>query len=546
MSCVSQFYSGDRLLIVVAPARTRWNPIPIEVYGNTTIDYPVLNAKEREIRLLTVKFNERREIHGYFTVISLKQPVKYTALSYVWGSEPPECIIWIEYRPFGVRPGLFAYLQLAATEETVGQGIFIDAICINQMSVTEKGSQIALMGSLYEQAYEVTVWFGDGSSWLSQLVEKYPAIVDPAVLRSCLLREATEHLTAQDALDISAAIGGKVISHEYWGRVWTAQEFVLPNELVLRLGILRFDFATWFDVLRDPPGANEPISTLEVGSMQSARFTVSHSSRTPLHESHWREHIRCNQFAIGRISHADTAPLRKGLLFHAILYFSEQECCIPQDRIFGLLGLCKSGIRPNYDTPTIELYIEIYFKGIREIRSQFRGAELEMYECKFVASLLSCLGIRLEHPAVFLVTLLAFDPMSDEAQKFIRHVFQLNMDLWHPQLNELLQCQGLLELVGGLQSKAAFSAFFRLMKNDGRIAGYDGESYTVTQWLKYVDQAICRRREKFRPPRRPFGIAQWLAGGSEEMATAKKLWHECLRNNGLDTLVTCNGKEYFL
>ncbi|KAK5732457.1 hypothetical protein LTR17_010513 [Elasticomyces elasticus] len=211
----------------------------------TPIEYPVLNAEERQIRLLTFRYNDRGQISGHFKVVSLNQPVKYTALSYVWGSESPDCHIWVNLRPFLVRPGLFAYPQLAAAEKTIGHGIFIDAICINQEDTVERSIQVALMGSLYEQAFEVTVWFGEESHWLPELVDTSPAILDPAVLRSCLLREATDNLTAQDTLAITAIVRVYLLDHAYWDRVWTAQEFMLPNQLVLRLGLLKFDVASW-------------------------------------------------------------------------------------------------------------------------------------------------------------------------------------------------------------------------------------------------------------------------------------------------------------
>ncbi|KAK5721125.1 hypothetical protein LTR15_007089 [Elasticomyces elasticus] len=424
----------------------------------------VLDAERRQIRLLTFEFNERKEIQGRFKVVSLNQPPRYTALSYLWGSEPPDRVIWIDSRPFLVRPGLFAYIELA-TEGTIGQGIFIDAICINQDNAAEKTSQIALMGSLYTLAFEVTVWFGDGSPWLPSLVQQYPAIVDPVVLRSCLLKGSTEDLTAQDVGKIGMTVWYYLVENVYWSRLWTAQEFVVSNELVFRIGRLKLNVRSWMAVLE----------TL-----------MSRDEATRMRQSE-----RSMKFVAGRIAHADSGQLHKGSLFQPILRFAEQECFVPRDRLFGLLGLCKSGIVADYSAPMIKLYIKTLSEGLQDLRSIYRDADLRHNLQVFTASLLRSLGMRLEHPAVILVTLLVFDPKTEATHDNIKQLFAYTGDLWHhPQLKELLQCREVLEFVCRLQTRAAFRTFCRGLRENGRVIGPEGESRTFVEWVEYVDQVL--------------------------------------------------------
>ncbi|KAK4888574.1 hypothetical protein LTR27_012526 [Elasticomyces elasticus] len=461
---------------------------------STSIVYPVLNAKDRQIRLLTFGCNDNGQISGNFTVVSLDQPPQYTALSYLWGSETPDCLMWIDGRPFWVRPGLFAYLQLAAAENTVGEGIFIDAICINQADVAEKSSQIALMGSVYEIAFQVTSWFGDGGQRVSRLVEKYPAILDPAVLHACLVREATVYLSLGDAEEVRTAVRLHLLPHEYWGRVWTAQEFILPSRLVLRVGGLRIDVASWFAMLGNLHVLPRDMLSARSMMASAARRNSDVQSSSAYHsDARDYDYTRCNNFAVGRIAKADTAQLHNGLLFRAILHFSEQECFVAQDGLFALLGLCRSSIVPDYTAPVITLYIQALFEGLGEIRNQYGGDSNNLEICKssFIASLLSSLGLRLEHPAVFLVTQMAFDPTSALTVVSIEHVFQLNMDLWHSQPNRVLLCNNeQLELLARSQSKAAFWMFFRNVKENGRVAGLEGESRTFAEWVDYVDHVL--------------------------------------------------------
>ena len=68
----------------------------LPVSESTTLEFPALNAAERQLRVTTVESNEHGHNLCETTVISLEQPVVYTALSYVWGSEPPTCAIGVD------------------------------------------------------------------------------------------------------------------------------------------------------------------------------------------------------------------------------------------------------------------------------------------------------------------------------------------------------------------------------------------------------------------------------------------------------------------
>lgn len=123
-------------------------------------EYPALDAEKRQIRLLTVEKTVSEELACDLTVVSLNDDFEYSALSYVWGIEEPTCPVHVSDQLFLIRPNLYAYLQLAAKEQTRGRGIFVDAICVNQNDIAEKSSQVALMSLVYRGASEVTVWFG--------------------------------------------------------------------------------------------------------------------------------------------------------------------------------------------------------------------------------------------------------------------------------------------------------------------------------------------------------------------------------------------------
>ncbi|KAI1207184.1 heterokaryon incompatibility protein-domain-containing protein [Annulohypoxylon truncatum] len=86
----------------------------------------------------------------------------YEALSYTWGGQPLDQLVYANGREFLVtenarnamrrlrpyKPGKFRY-------------IWIDAICINQQDNDEKSSQVQMMPDIYAKAKRVDIWLGE-------------------------------------------------------------------------------------------------------------------------------------------------------------------------------------------------------------------------------------------------------------------------------------------------------------------------------------------------------------------------------------------------
>jgi len=85
--------------------------------------------------------------------------IPYEALSYTWGgTEKPNSVILNE-RSFDVTANLHSALQHLRyeNEERI---LWIDAICINQENLEERGHQVSHMGRIYKLAERVIVWLG--------------------------------------------------------------------------------------------------------------------------------------------------------------------------------------------------------------------------------------------------------------------------------------------------------------------------------------------------------------------------------------------------
>ncbi|WAO95574.1 HET domain-containing protein [Fusarium falciforme] len=99
----------------------------------------------------------------------------FIALSYEWGPPTPRRFITVNGAQFGVTPNLYdALIQLRRTQR-IRQGfrLWIDAICINQDDLAERGQQVARMRDIYRSAWQVVIWIGpeadDSSLALSAL-----------------------------------------------------------------------------------------------------------------------------------------------------------------------------------------------------------------------------------------------------------------------------------------------------------------------------------------------------------------------------------------
>ncbi|KAH8655131.1 hypothetical protein BGZ60DRAFT_348340, partial [Tricladium varicosporioides] len=75
--------------------------------------------------------------------VPLSSKPDYQALSYTWGSNA------------------FTHtLHLSPSGEKEGVKLWVDAVCIDQFSPSEKAHQIPLMAQIYAQAEIVLIWFG--------------------------------------------------------------------------------------------------------------------------------------------------------------------------------------------------------------------------------------------------------------------------------------------------------------------------------------------------------------------------------------------------
>lgn len=283
------------------------------IYGS----HPSLDPLEKEIRLLSLHDSEdtNAPLSGELHLASMEDD--YTALSYVWGD-------WCDRRPMrinGFDTTITANLEIVLRQlrnERKALKIWVDAICINQTDIAEKGHQVQKMGDIYRYAnMQTIIWLGEegnGSEEAMQLVstadqtffDKYdPQIPSPA-LQSL----------------------GNLLKRDWWKRMWVVQETMLSPKPIVKCGAQEVPFQK-FIVFRNLHWYAEQA---DMERFRPLRNIWRDCPFTPMLEYHYKDWI-------GK-------ELGTWLLDVATF-----QCQHPRDKVYALLGLIAKNIR---DQITVE------------------------------------------------------------------------------------------------------------------------------------------------------------------------------------------------
>lgn len=283
----------------------------------------------------------------------------YTALSYSWTQQEPDHEIHLSGRSFHIRSNLFDYLQMLHREHiqkarrrksirSSADWIFIDALCINQDDIKERGHQVKRMGAIYGNATEVVAWLGTSLGYRrrkTSRVRKFgrrsrdwneiqKILSDSSVLSRIWSGSRATILGRH--LDTLAAM---FLEHSYWSRMWIVQEIALAS-------VLTFQF-------RDFRLGDSSFNRL-ITHIKRQDFTPRYSSWVPSQIMLLR----------GQLSTRSNQNQDKGSMVSAIIDYSEQECTEPYDRVFGVLGLADTTLIPDYNMPRLELFQRVFTESM--------------------------------------------------------------------------------------------------------------------------------------------------------------------------------------
>jgi hypothetical protein len=126
--------------------------------------------------------------------------------------------------------------------------IWIDAMCINQKDITERASQVSLMGEIYSKAVEVLVWLGKDKTglndflWLHrELLPKLRALsisgtITASDVDNPLTLSALGFMSVEMWDDLWDAYRLFCASRRWFFRVWIVQEISLAHTVTVWCG----------------------------------------------------------------------------------------------------------------------------------------------------------------------------------------------------------------------------------------------------------------------------------------------------------------------
>lgn len=346
--------------------------------GVAEFQHPALPDDAACIRLLRVlddNYSEDIKVRCSMTTWHINNIPSYRALSYTWG-DPNSCsAILVNDQVFQVRKNCEFVLKQAYWYQKTSY-YWVDAICIDQESLTEKSMQVSRMGNIFKQAAQVLACVGDhadDSAFLFQKLNERPflkRLTSKSGLRG--LRFKLRNRCATTVRTLDAALN--FLWRPYFTRLWILQELRNAQEAVFLCGshavpqrvIRDVAYEAVFQVKPVPPvGRSASISTrIFERLLVIGRFLAM--------QTHCPEYRNECELA-KRIEGQEKAGMALTFMGNAddifwLLHMAEAlECQERKDKIFGLISLIDWAVEapliPDYTQTELEVAVS-FFKAL--------------------------------------------------------------------------------------------------------------------------------------------------------------------------------------
>lgn len=135
-------------------------------------------------------------------------PHLYSALSYVWGCPEKTQYISIGSRNLSITANLHAALS-RLRDNFLERILWVDAICIDQGNLRERGIQVQSMAMIYNMASCVVVWLGESESNSDRAIEE--------------INKAAAGKHIEDNQTVHQAVF-QLLQREWFKRIWVRDE----------------------------------------------------------------------------------------------------------------------------------------------------------------------------------------------------------------------------------------------------------------------------------------------------------------------------------
>lgn len=136
---------------------------------------PLLPGRQIRVLLLYPDINFTAPLRCSLLQLSLDRvgngESSYEALSYVWGSENRSHDILCDGHTLSITRNCFLALKHLRLVSQA-RALWVDAICIDQSSISERTQQVRLMGDIYNLSLTVLIWLGEGDAKTDRILRR--------------------------------------------------------------------------------------------------------------------------------------------------------------------------------------------------------------------------------------------------------------------------------------------------------------------------------------------------------------------------------------
>ncbi|CAK1360357.1 hypothetical protein CB0940_06415 [Cercospora beticola] len=212
----------------------------------TSSPYKKLDQRKNQIRIavLTPEDPSSRDqpIHLTLETVNLGNDPEYEALSYQWGDPKITTEIFLNGVSWQITKNLHSALKAFRSSSAGGDRLpvrlWIDAVCINQLDLSEKTWQIPLMFKIYSQARNVRSWLDPRDFESKERTDPAFRLLKEYSLGVIDVEPPAQGLHPDRAKAILESFGvlADIFRNQYWRRRWITQEIVLAKRLSIHCG----------------------------------------------------------------------------------------------------------------------------------------------------------------------------------------------------------------------------------------------------------------------------------------------------------------------
>ena len=221
-----------------------------------------------------------------------------------------------------------ALVLLTLMKDDTSRLVWVDQICINQLDIDERNSQVRMMSKVYSKAEKVVIWLGEPEPIGEDQLECMP--FDPPA--------EYEILPGFNLFNWVRAAGA--FGRGWFSRMWICQEAILAKEIQIQYGDYRDDWDRAFKILQfGLISGRVPIEIVKYTQGGRNLATTVQNARRKIAEG-----VDLNMQDL------------------VVATAKRQQCRDPKDKIFGIIGCDLKGIFPpdfvDYHKSVEEVYTE--------------------------------------------------------------------------------------------------------------------------------------------------------------------------------------------